>query len=586
MSNACSPSNYDLAKTEADKIDDHIIKILQSGRSFRVEAGAGSGKTYSLNKVLEWIVSNKLTEYRQKKQTVICITFTNAAVDVIKDRLPNDPAIIPSTIHSFAWNAIRQYQGFLINACKSDPNFAPLIPANTTITEVTYNLGHRSITNGILSLYHSDVLNLFCRLLENTKFRQIFADKYPLILIDEYQDTYKPIVDKFIEYFIARNTGPQFAFFGDAWQTIYQTSNVCGLIDHKNLEVIKKKSNFRSAPKIVQLLNKLRPDLPQQSAINDFEGEVIAITCEDYNGLRQTNRLFKDDLPTKEFQSRLNTLIQKIKANTPETDTLKILMITHKVLATQQGYKKLLDILGDKFKDQDDPFLLFFMNTVEPVYKALIGHNMQLLFDTLGIKRYPITQKAEKLKWKNLQIELGEARKKKAVNVFEVVQQSHLIPIPPQLEYLYNEYCHNPDTLYTPKESIFTFLSLDYSQFIAAIHFLYPDSIFSTEHGVKGEEYDNVIFVISKGWPQYQFNVYAPMITKSATISAETKKSFERNRNLFYVCCSRPKKRLIFFISIPVNQEFFSFLCDLIGSKNIYTYSEYLSKWSHESLTP
>lgn len=28
---------------------------------------------------------------------------------------------------------------------------------------------------------------------------------------------------------------------------------------------------------------------------------------------------------------------------------------------------------------------------------------------------------------------------------------------------------------------------------------------FSTEHGVKGEEYDNVVFVISKGWNQYQF---------------------------------------------------------------------------------
>lgn len=575
MSDTCSQNNYDIAKAEADKVDAHIIEVLQSGRSFRVEAGAGSGKTYSLNKVLEWIAANKLAEYRQKRQTVICITFTNAAVDVIKNRLPNDPAIVPSTIHSFAWNAIKQYQSFLINACKNNPNLASLIPANTAITEVTYNLGHRSITGGILSLYHDDVLNLFCCLLKNAKFRRIFANKYPLILIDEYQDTYKAIIDNFIEYFISRNTGPQFAFFGDAWQTIYD-SRSCGLIDHKNLEIIKKGSNFRSAPKIVQLLNKLRPDLPQQSAIDDFAGEVIAITCDDYNGLRQTNRTFKDDLPTEEFQARLNTLIQKIKAKTPETDTLKTLMITHKVLATQQGYAGLLDILGNKFKEQDDPFLLFFMNTIEPAYKALTTNNMQLLFDTLKIQRYPITQKAEKSKWKNLQNELDEARKKKAIDVFEMAQQSHLIPIPPQLENLYSQYCHNPDEPYSSKKSISSFLNLNYSQFISAIHFLYPDSIFSTEHGVKGEEYDNVIFVISKGWFKYKFDVYAPMITKECPILLEEKESFERNRNLFYVCCSRSKKRLIFFISIPVRSEFRAFLNNLIGPENIYTYSQYI----------
>ena len=41
--------NYELAKAEADKVDEQIIEVLQVGHCFRVEAGAGSGKTYSLN---------------------------------------------------------------------------------------------------------------------------------------------------------------------------------------------------------------------------------------------------------------------------------------------------------------------------------------------------------------------------------------------------------------------------------------------------------------------------------------------------------------------------------------------------------
>ena len=104
MSGEYISGNYDLAKAEADKVDAQIIETLKSGHSFRVEAGAGSGKTYSLNRVIEWIQANKRSDYSRKKQNVVCITYTNAAVDVIAERLAKDSFILPSTIHSFAWN--------------------------------------------------------------------------------------------------------------------------------------------------------------------------------------------------------------------------------------------------------------------------------------------------------------------------------------------------------------------------------------------------------------------------------------------------------------------------------------------------
>ena len=53
MSDNHKDTNYDIAKAEADKVEAQIIAALQEGLSFRVEAGAGSGKTYSLNKVIE-----------------------------------------------------------------------------------------------------------------------------------------------------------------------------------------------------------------------------------------------------------------------------------------------------------------------------------------------------------------------------------------------------------------------------------------------------------------------------------------------------------------------------------------------------
>ena len=571
-------TNYDLAKAEADKVDAQIIKTLKSGRSFRVEAGAGSGKTYSLNRVIEWIQANKWSDYSRKKQNVVCITYTNAAVDVIAERLAKDSFILPSTIHSFAWNAIKQYQSVLLDAVTTNPDFLPDEGDFYKVTKVDYTLGHRYKENGVQYLYHDDVLKLFCLLLDNAKFRRVFADKYPLILIDEYQDSYKPIVDRFVEFFIAKGVGPQFGFFGDAWQTIYQSNKACGTIEHSNIEVIKKSSNFRSAPRIVRLLNDIRPNLPQKSAIDGFDGEVVVITCEDYTDTRRTDRNFKGELPPEVLKSRLDEIEAKIKLDTPNDETLKILMITHKVLATQQGYDQLLDVLGDGLRNKEDPFLLFFMNTVEPIYKALCTSNTQLLFDTLDIKRYPITKKSEKVKWQELRNQLTEARTKRAIDVLQLVFETDLIPTPPKLDGYYRLYHDAPTTIYSTDATIQSFLELEYSQFLAAIDFLYPEAVFSTEHGVKGEEYDNVVFVISKGWNQYQFETYAPMITGHSSIPKGKEASFERNRNLFYVCCSRPRKRLFFFVTVPMEPTFKTFLAFLVGKDGIYTYQQFIGE--------
>ena len=569
-------ANYAIAKAEADEVDEIIIDTIKQGLSFRVEAGAGSGKTYSLNKVIEWIQANKWSEFQKKKQNVVCITYTNAAVDVIAERLDKDSFILPSTIHSFAWNAIKQYQSALKKIISSNELLQPKECDMAEIMEIQYTLGHRYQENGILYLYHDDVISLFNTLLDNAKFRKIFSDKYPLILIDEYQDSFQSIVERFIEYFISKGVGPQFGFFGDAWQTIYQSNKACGLIEHENIKEIKKGSNFRSAPKIVEMLNFIRPDLPQRSAIDGFDGEITVITCDDYKGHRRTDRNFKDELPIEEFQIRLSKLKDQIGNNiTGPGENLKILMITHKVLASQQGYDKLLDDISDGLKDKEDVFLLFFMNTVEPVYEALTENNMQLLFDTLKVKRYPINKKAEKQCWKSLQERLTITRFQKSIDVLKTVLDSNLIPIPQQIEDYYDLYYSAPETAYS-NTTIKDFLDLDYTQFLSAINFLYPESEFSTEHGVKGEEYDNVIFVISRGWNQYQFEKYIPMIKNG--YPADKEASFIRNRNLFYVCCSRPKKRLFIFISIQIDDVFRNYLENMVGKENIVTYKDFIEK--------
>lgn len=159
--------------------------------------------------------------------------------------------------------------------------------------------------------------------------------------------------------------------------------------------------------------------------------------------------------------------------------------------------------------------------------------------------------------------------------MLKTVLDSKLIPVPQQIEDYYNLYCSAPETIYC-NTNIKEFLDLQYAQFLSAINFLYPESEFSTEHGVKGEEYDNVVFVISRGWNQYQFEKYIPMMRNG--YPADKEASYIRNRNLFYVCCSRPKKRLFIFISVPVDDVFRNFLVSLVGKENIITYKDFIEK--------
>ena len=92
-------AGQELTQDPADEIMEHIA----AGRHFVLNGGAGSGKTYSLVQVLRRIQEQYPTA------GIACITFTNAAAIEIRNRT-HDSNLLVSTIHSFLWNEIRQFQ--------------------------------------------------------------------------------------------------------------------------------------------------------------------------------------------------------------------------------------------------------------------------------------------------------------------------------------------------------------------------------------------------------------------------------------------------------------------------------------------
>ena len=565
-------TNYEIGKEIADQIDANIIEVLQAEKSFRVEAGAGAGKTYSLHKVIEWIDKNKAASYKKGGKQVACITYTNAAADVIASRISSS-FIFPSTIHAFIWDNICNFQLPLITAVKE----RNLLPAGYTLDKihrVTYDLGIRYVgEDGTLHLFHNDIVELFVWFLNQTKFRRLLADRYTIILIDEYQDSFKCITDLLLEHYIEKNCGPQFGFFGDAWQTIYSNNGACGLIQSDKLIEIKKEANFRSQKVIVDVLNRIRPNLPQRSAVNEEDGEVVVITTNDYSGARSNERYFKGELPDDVLSSYVSSVQQKLsRKGWGEVD--KTLMLTHRLLAKQQDYQKLLEALGNHLRDQDDEHYLFFRDYIEPLFAALEQKDAKRLYDVLGIVRQPIETKRQKKKWKELLDKLDVARQGTIFDVLRVAFNSRLIPIPPKMEAAFEHYLEDENTPFH-ETTLKYFYNLRYSEVLHAIEFFKDDSLYSTDHGVKGEEYDNVLFVMGRGWNLYKFE---DILWKDQNNLSGKLDAYIRNRNLFYVCCSRPRKRLALLITVKIGAEFQKYLQEVFGAENVVPYNMFINQ--------
>ncbi len=569
--------NKERAEQRANELDQRIIETLASGHNFRVEAGAGAGKTYSLMKVINWLENEKSKYYIKYGQRVACITYTNVAVDVIKSRLKSESFIQPCTIHNFAWGLMKRFQSSLLKAV-GDMELLPAHEDGTPssineISSVAYELGVKYIRDKILYLYHDDVIKLFARMLDNAKFRSFLGKSYPIILIDEYQDSFKSIMDKFLCYFVDAGQPPQFGLFGDSWQTIYSSMGACGEVNSDKIEVINKEANFRSQEVIVQVLNHIRPMLPQITALDENDGKVLIVTTDDYIGERQKG-YYKGELPNDVLFQRIDRVREKIEV-LGWTGRQKTLMLTHKMLAKEQHYDNLLDVLGDHLKDADDEHYLFFRDRVEPVFRALETNNPKMLFNVLGLTRQPINSQEQKKEWKEFYRRLSMARQGRIADVIELVKQSYLVGIPDKIDYWLNVYRENNNEILFHKKSIMTLYNIAYKEVLNAIESQNPESEFSTEHGVKGEEYDSVLLIIGRGWNNYKFDEI--LYLNSTSLRGADLEAYIRNRNLFYVCCSRAVKNLALFITVPINAEFRAYLNNVFGENNIMNYTDFIN---------
>lgn len=269
----------------------------------------------------------------------------------------------------------------------------------------------------------------------------------------------------------------------------------------------------------------------------------------------------------------LQTILSSHSSHVANTVDFK--QVTHRMLARHQNYPNLFDALGDHFREQDDIHFVFFRDRIEPLYNALVLNDTKLMFDALGAGRRPIETKKQKKQWQAVKRGLEIARQGTIYDVLKAAYDSRLIPIQPEIERLKKLYeAEEPQEYH--KTTLARFYAIQYEEVVRAINFFKVDGMYSTDHGVKGEEYDNVLLVMGRGWNLYKFEDI--LWKEESQLAGNDLKAYIRNRNLFYVCCSRPRKRLAILITVPISDQFRNYLNRVFGTQNVIEYTRFI-KW-------
>lgn len=284
-------------------------------RSYFLFAGAGSGKTRTLVEVLrrltgvvEHVEGGRLArQLRLYGRSIRVITYTKNAVAVVNGRLGNNDLVEVSTIHAFCWELISGFNDDIraalisIKEAQYAKEKAEALDKPKGITKAKqrdldeiiediesykkidvfiYNPDRE--TYGLGALAHKHVLDVTAWLLQNRPILQsILKDRYPIVLIDESQDTMKGMLDALIGLADQQGNGITIGLLGDHRQRIYTDGHAdLPRLIPQSWATPKLLMNHRSQRRIVDLINTI------------WEAKLVGRT-QPVNGIKQHSRTEK-----------------------------------------------------------------------------------------------------------------------------------------------------------------------------------------------------------------------------------------------------------------------------------------------------
>lgn len=356
----------------------------------------------------------------------------------------------------------------------------------SNIQEITYNEApYNSLYRGALS--HDDLIS-FTRMVVD-KFpvvKRKIADKYQLIFIDEYQDTSSDVLHIFYE--AMRNSSGKMYLLGDKMQQIYKTYD--GSFEKEFLTLNRSKNlntNYRTTPYIVSILNRIYNDESyvqiayKQNKDEDmsYMPEIIITYIPDEEVIKK-----KNEYPDSMVLYLLN------KSRFYGIGAENLYDSVRKMEKYQYGKKySVVDVLTNLESNPDKLFaLLFLFKEICTDYrKGLYGQVLRIIKDhknQLNTSKYSVKQHADK---KTVKLLLD--------NVLGVFEQDNnkivdFLNHAKEMDMIDNEYIEE----ILGDEDYAMVLEVSIQEFHNLVNYLHNPYI-STQHGVKGESHDTVLFI-------------------------------------------------------------------------------------------
>lgn len=604
---------------------EQIKKHIEEGKSFVLEAGAGSGKTYTLIETLKYLIKNKGDELIKANQKIVCITYTNVAKNEIIGRIEYNELVLVLTIHEFLWSSIKQYQKQLkIELCKlneiyfekdrtrgkTDSRYIENLSERIELVDkVEYNdSSFNDFEKGVIQ--HDDVIEIAKMMYENYPLlTDILSKKYPYIFIDEYQDTAEATIFCLLDCLLKRNNNKlTIGFYGDSHQKIYNYG-VGDLEKYYNsegfrIELVKKEENYRSSISVVGLLNNFRKNI-QQKPQKEKKGSAIFIYWEkhpakpkkDITKFNEENAVTKNQFYDKVVQKlSQKDWIFEGKANS------KILVLANSRVANRAGFGNLYKIFADRFPlnvkerllDRNHPLITLFVGSIDKKtsqerktgIEHLMGywnngnHNEVIRFikKNGSVLSGEFKHSHKKQVAELLEILSTKRKDWKIKDIYEFSSKNGLIFNRKIIDFI-ERLSIEPEKLNDEEKerqkkdkTLFdAFMDLSYSELLTFWKHIQNNTVFSTKHGTKGDEFENVLTVIDDTeWVQeYNF--------KNFFNDTEEKNDRKlRTRNLFYVECSRAIDNLIVLCLSELDQIAFMNIRNWFGNDNVIDIEHYL----------
>lgn len=557
-----------ISSHQTQLVENHIEKLKSEINIFQndLDTKTWAVKYQSLDenfkyKLLDMMLERKDIYYKHKSSTSVIF---NSALSDIKAEFSD----IMSNVANF-----RKIVDRLFKIDRYSKTIVNIEAGSTNYKKVKYDARFNNDRLASMMISHDTLLEYANNMIKDSDMlKQIIFNKYPFILVDEYQDTdYKVISSLSLLTKHAEQIKHKcvIGYYGDKKQNIYdigvgeEFNNI-----HKELTRVVKNFNRRSASEIINVANKIRNDDLEQISI--YENFPVG-----------TVNFYNIDISREEF---INEHIRKWEIN--KNNTLHCFELLNENVAKYSRFGELYEFFkGTPWYKRGNNYKLLRDHILNSD-KTKLGRVQSMLFRILDFKEridknetkildiLPLNKSNTSVDIISLRILINKFKvptcqtfSQYIVKIFENFDCGDLLydkcieyiigedvtSVDKFNNFIFNELFLLDDELLAEEKAeeymkkISDFLDLDMMIFELWYNFIMEkndgDIIYHTYHGTKGKEFDNVIvFMTSKFGNKNTF--FSDLLNVISQKSENDSDNIREARNLLYVAVTRAVKNI------------------------------------------